>query len=478
MTLTEKTKIASKWSVLAEVFSKAITPLVFLLLARFLVPEEFGIVAISMIIVSFAQVICDAGMNNALVQSAIEFEANANEAFWVNMVLGGVLLILLLLLADYLAVPFGDPRVADVIRLQGLQLLIFPLISVQTARFQKNLEFKPLFKVQAVTAFVSGAVSISLATQGMSYWALVWGPLIASFSQAIFLWKLSAWSPGFHFSYGEAVQLLKFGGWITGEKIIGWFYTWGDSLVIGLFLASTFVGLYRTGSNLVLMLFGVLLAPVQSVLLSALSRLQNDPSRLGYALSKASRAIALVCLPLGAGIFVLRNEVVGLVFDSSWQDIGPVIGWTALTQALAWTVGLNSTACKAVGRPDVTFKLNLLLLTLYVPVYVFSIQYGLETFLQARLALTLVAIPAHIVIVRRLFGGQYRQYFDQIGWGLTGSFAAAVSVVLISRLFTHNSLILELMVTSLLGLLVYLLVIKNEWSFLKSLISPGTTIKN
>ena len=465
MSTRQQIRTASLWSLLSEAAVRVVTPFVFLILARLLTPEDFGLVATAMIVVSLAQLIGDGGMSRALVQSVGDTVATANTVFWMNLALGFVLYIILFLLADLAATPFGDPRAAGIIQIQGLQVILMPFVSVHKAVFQKGLDFRPLFKLQLVAAVVPGLISVPFAIYGMGYWALVWGSLIATLVQAVVVWRRSSWRPRFRFDRKIASNLLGFSAWTSGQSIITWFYQWGDTFFVGIFLTSVAMGLYRTGSALIIFVFAVAIAPLQPVLFSAFSRLQNDLPSLGEALAKANKAIAMVSLPIATLVFVFRDAAELLIFTEQWQGIAPVIGWAALTQGMAWTVGSNAQAYSAAGRPDVTLKLNLVLLCIYIPIYWLAIQQDIETFLKARFALTLAAIPVHLYIARRLFGTSMLNFFDQIKWSLVASASLALAILFLSSLVVPESSLFAYGLIGFAGIFVYVLLMWREWPF-------------
>jgi PST family polysaccharide transporter len=475
--MRQQIRTASLWSLLSEAAVRIVTPLVFLILARLLTPADFGLVAAAMIVVSLAQLIGDAGMSRALVQSTGETVATANTVFWMNLALGFVVYVILFLLADLAAQPFGDPRAAAIIKVQGLQVIFMPFVSVHKAVFQKDLNFRPLLKLQLVAAVVPGLISVPFAIYGMGYWALVWGSLIATVVQAIVVWRQSSWRPRFAFDRKIASGLLGFSAWSSGQSIVAWFYQWGDTFFVGIVLSSAAMGLYRTGSSLIIFVFAVAIAPLQPVLFSAFSRLQDNLPSLGDALGKANKAIVMVSFPIATLVFVFQDAAESLVFNEKWQGIAPVIGWAALTQGLAWTVGSNAQAYSAAGRPDVVLKLNLVLLCAYVPVYWIAIQAGLETFLKARFALTLIAIPVHLYVAKRLFGTSMLSFIDQIKWSLIASVSLALVILLLSSFVFPEPSIPVYTLIGFAGICVYVLLMWREWPFAMNLLGLASESK-
>ncbi len=158
---------ALKWSFLGELASKAVQPVVFIVLARLLTPEDFGVMAAAMMVIAFSQIFWEAGMGKALVQRQTDIEAAANAAFWINIALGILIASLLFLFAKPIARSFfQDERVTPVLQAMTIQVLLGALSSVQTALLQKEMGFKKLFWVRFATVSLPGIASIPLALHG------------------------------------------------------------------------------------------------------------------------------------------------------------------------------------------------------------------------------------------------------------------------------------------------------------------------
>lgn len=426
---------ASKWSVLSELASKAITPLIFVVLARLLTPEDFGVAASAAIIISFSQVFWDAGLSKALIQREGDVEAAANVVFWTNAGFSLVIYVLLFILADGVALLFKDPRVASVVRVQGVQILLASLGSVHTALYHRDFNFKSLFWVRLLTSTFPSLASVPLAWMGFSYWALVAGTLTGAVVQVAVLWFLSPWRPKLEYNLSLASQLLSFGLWVTGGGLLGWFYLWVDSLIVGAFLDINSLGLYRTGNALVLMVFGFLLNPITPVLYSALSRIRNDSALFRESLLQATKVISMIALPAGLGLFLVRDSLAEVVFGNDWPGVREVIGVMALMRGVSWVVGANSEAYRAMGRPDLETKIMLYMLLVYLPVYLLTISLGLEVFIWVRFGLAGLALLVHLYIGSQFLNIKLCDLIMRLRCivplsGLMGFFAYALSAYL------------------------------------------------
>jgi O-antigen/teichoic acid export membrane protein len=380
-----------------ELVSRAIQPLIFIILARLLTPDDYGVMAAAIMVMSFTQIFWEAGLGKALIQRQGDVSEAANVAFWINLIIGIIISILLLLLATVIAEKlFQDGRVSDVIRIMTLQIMLGALGSVPTALLQKELKFNKLFWVRISTVALPGVFSIPLAWYGLSYWALVVGTLVGQLAQVIVLWRVSSWRPEWRFNAPLAKDLSRFGAWVGLTGLLAWFYVWIDSLFIGGYLGTHELGLYRTGNQFVTMIFGFLFAPVLPVLYSHLSSIQYDKEKLKDFFMRVIRIITFISIPLAFMIYAIGDDIGLVVFGSKWDGVGLVISVLALMHGFSWVVGANGEVYRALGKPSFETIVNISTLVIYLIGYYISVRKGFETFVWTRYALAMVAMFLHI----------------------------------------------------------------------------------
>ena len=394
--ITKKSIASVKWSVLTEVVSRVISPLTFVVLARILTPQDFGIIAIAQIAISFCYLFWDAGLEKALIQTREPLEKAANVVFWINIALGLILYVILFASAPLLSIFFNTPAAGVVLQVLGLQIIIGSLSTVQRALLLRDLNFKLLFWARLATAAVPALVSIPLAYLGYGVWALVASSLAGAFINLLILWIRSPWRPQFCFDTSIAKKMANFGSWIVLDSLIGWFISQGDAVVVGRFLGIKDLGLYRTGRNIVDIIFGLTLNPISPILYPSFSALQGDKEALRKFLLKANRIIMSLTLPIGTGIMCVASPLVAVVLGDKWQGVDVVISIMGLQSALGWLVGANPEFYRAIGRPDVQTKIGLFSIPLYLIVYFIAAPLGLKAFVFARLGLTLIVLPVHV----------------------------------------------------------------------------------
>lgn len=424
---------ALKWSFLSELASKAISPVVFIVLARLLTPEDFGVMSAALMVMGFSQIFWEAGMGKALIQRQTDTQEAANVAFWVNIGLSIVIASLLLIAADPIARTFfHDERVTAVIQVMTLQVFLGAVSSVHTALLQKDMGFKKLFWVRFATVSLPGMASIPLALGGMGYWALVAGTLVGQLVQVLMLWKTSHWRPKLKFDKRVAKEMGLFGGWVAASGLLAWFYIWADSLIVGMYLGSRELGLYRTGNQFSSMVFAILFGPIVAVLYTHLVRMGNDKQRLREAAMRVIKTLTFIAVPLAMIVFSLADPLSTALFGEKWHGIGLVIAAMALMHGFSWVVGMNGEFYRAMGKPSAETIVTAATLIFYITAYLLSIQYGFETFVWTRLCLAIGALFLHLVVIKNLLAVPLRPILTYL------SFIVLLSGVAV--FITHNIL--------------------------------------
>jgi PST family polysaccharide transporter len=449
---------AYRWSVSAELASRIVQALAFVALARWLAPADFGIFAAALMVISFSQVFGEGGMAKALVQCRADVESAANAAFWMNVGFGVVTAAILFAAAPIIATTiFRDVRVGPVLQVLTLQIVLASLASVQTALLQKAMNFGRLFWLRLTTAVVPVFVSILLALEGYSYWALVGGVLTGQLVQVILLWGIASWRPSLTFDRAIATDLLEFGRWVVLTGLLTWFFVWADSFIVGVYLGADDLGIYQTGSQLVTMAYGLLFAPLLPVLYSHLSARDRDGIRT--TLEKVLRILAPLSFSL-AFILAAGGQLIELsLFGNKWMGLGQVLAILGIVQGIAWTVGANGEAYRALNKPEYETYIMGISSVLYLPAYVIAISFGFEAFLWTRLALVLVGLFLQQYFCAQIVGLGFAMSWLQILRGVAiGACGGLVYLVI-----DHLPLGVPNIVLFLLGLAGALCAIAGVW---------------
>lgn len=391
---------ALKWSFLSELAAKAIQPMVFIVLARLLSPEDFGVMTAAMMVIAFSQIFWEAGMGKALIQRQTHIEEAANAAFMINVGLGALIAGLLYLFAQPIAQTFfQDDRVTAVLQVMTLQVLLGAFGSVQTALLQREMDFKKLFWVRFATVSLPGLASIPLAWNGWGYWALVAGTLAGQFAQVIMLWWMSHWRPGITRDSVVTKEIAKFGGWVGLSGLLAWAYLWFDALVVAKFLGSHDLGLYRVGSQIAGIAFVIIIGSLIPVYYSAIAR--KSAAEIKLAASIGIESLAYISIPLGVAAFFGADLLESTFFSIEWRGVGNIISIMSLTFGLTYVVAINGELYRAMRRPEIETYVMAFAILFYIPLYLFAISYGLNAFLWIRFLSGVIGVSIQLCVLKK-----------------------------------------------------------------------------
>jgi len=462
---------ALKWSFLGELAAKAIQPIVFIVLARLLAPEDFGVMTAALMVIGFSQIFWEAGMGKALIQRQKDIEEAANAAFWINMCFGGLIAGLLYLFAQSIAhIFFQDERVTAVLEVMTLQILLGASSSVHTALLLKEMNFKKLFWVRFSTVSMPGIASIPLALCGWGYWALVCGALLGQFAQVVMLWRLSRWKPKIQISKQVTREISIFGAWVSATGLLNWFYAWGDTLVIGRFLGMHDLGLYRMGHQFSDLIYVIIFSPILPVLYSYLSLISHDLRHMSFLVERMLKLTMWISFPVGAFLFIFGGSIERLAFGSEWAGLGIVICYLSLRQSFAWMSSVNGEVYRAIGRPQYESIILLASLVIYIPSYLILAKINLTAFVYGRLVLVIMSMMCHLWLICMILKLSIRSLLSYgcliIGLGFV--FAMSANFVTI---FFHMSELLGLVLsfTASFFSLIISFVLLGQNSLLKEL---------
>lgn len=375
---------ATKWSAIAEVTAKITAPITNMILARLLTPNEFGIVAAITIIISFADIFTDAGFQKFVIQHEFYDENILNKysdvAYTANMLLSLLIYFIIFICRHKLAVLIGCSEAYNGIAVAAMTVLCTSFSSVIIARFRRELNFKPLFFIRLSGALIPLVITVPLAFVLKSYWAIVIGNVFQQFFIATVSVKLSVYKPRIKVDIKLFSEMLSFSLWNLMETLSIWFAGQANVFIVASVLNSYYLGLYKVGMSTINSYMSIITATITPVLFSALSRVQKDKIAYKNTFNKFQKVIAVFVLPMGAGMFLYRDLMVGILLGTQWKEISDFMGLWALMSAL--TITYSNTSCevyRSMGKPKISFFLQMIYLVIYVPAIYYAACKGFYT---------------------------------------------------------------------------------------------------
>jgi O-antigen/teichoic acid export membrane protein len=399
----------AKWVTLSTAVSRIFQPIVTIILARLLTPQDFGLVALASIAISVVALFQDLGMRPALIQRKERIEEASNIVFFTNVLLGMVLYTGFFLSAPYISAFFDNEKVTPILRVMSLSFIILPFGSVQNTLLAKELHFKRLFYLNLAPAIIPGLIAILLAFYGFGVWALVYGSLTGSLLRIVIFWVSHPWRPTLRYDAKLAREMLGFGGVVSLHNMVVWANQNVDNLIIGKWLGTAALGIYRMGFNIARWPSKNITGSLMNVIYPTFSNLQDNRGELKRIYLKVIKHISLISFPLGIGIAITAPQFVPVLLGEKWIAAIPVIQILSVAGILGSIGQVMPQLCRAIGRPEIYLKFALVRLVIAIPVYLLAIQYGLIALCLALLILSCMFVPASLFIGTRVLKIKYSQ---------------------------------------------------------------------
>lgn len=314
-----------------------------MILARLLVPKDFGLVGMVTAFTGFLGLFRDAGLSMATVQRASITQAQTSTLFWVNLGFGWLLAGLAVLAAPVLASFYSEPRLFWVTIALGSSFIFNGAGAQHRAILQRSMRFAALAVIDTVSFILAIGIAIGMALAGGGYWALVMSNVIPAVVGVLGVWLATRWIPG-RPQRGSGIRtMLVFGGTMSLVNLIGYVAYNADKVIVGRFCGAEALGIYGRAYQLVNLPTDNLNSSISSVAFPALSRVQNDPARLRSYFLKGYSFFLSVIVPITVACALFPKDIIRIFLGPQWQDaasifrlLSPAILAFALIQPFGW----------------------------------------------------------------------------------------------------------------------------------------------
>ena len=309
-----------------------------MVLARLLTPADFGLVAMVTAVTGFLATFKDLGLSQATVQRQKIEQGEVSTLFWVNVVASMVLTLLVVGLAPILARLYHEPSLTAITLALSLGFVISGLGIQHAALLQRQMRFRRLVVIDLMSLSLGIFAGIVVALAGYGYWALVAMPLATSASATAGYWFSSRWRPGRPVWSSGAKGMLRFGGYLTGFNTVNYLARNLDNVLIGWRWGAAPLGLYSRAYQLLMLPLQQINAPIGSVMIPTLSRLQGETARYRKGFLEVLEKLVLVTSPLIGYLIATSDWVVDVFLGPQWHDAARIFLWLGVG-AFVQTVG-------------------------------------------------------------------------------------------------------------------------------------------
>jgi O-antigen/teichoic acid export membrane protein len=319
-------------------------------LARLLVPGDFGLIAMATAVSNLLALILDLGLGSATVQRADLTQSQVSALFWINTALGLMFAAILAALAPLVARFYGHPQLVPVTMVLALGFVFVGLSIQPNALLRRQMRFASLAGIDLVSLILGIAAAIASAARGAGYWSLVYFQLVQSATATVGSWVACGWRPDPPASTVRVRPLLSFGAGLTGFNVLAYLSRTLDNVIIGRSAGSAALGLYLKSYSMLLLPVDRIRGPVSAVVVPALSLLQTDRRRFRIYFLKALTCVVAIGMPAVVFLFVFAQEAVMLVLGPGWQESVVLFQVLAPAAFVETFNTIGSWACTPFGK--------------------------------------------------------------------------------------------------------------------------------
>lgn len=346
------------WSFVNQVGVQVLQLATMAILARLLVPEDFGLMAMVTIATGFVNIIRDFGIGASLVQKKEVNNDEYSTVFWLNLGIGLALTLGVYLLAQPIASFFKDDRLKAIMEFVSFSFLLNSVGVVWGNILLKNVEFKQIFYRNFLSTLLSSVVAVFLALKGYGYWALVVQVYVKIISNQFFNFLRVRWVPSIVFKKVFISDVFKFSLPLLADKSVNYWMRNVDNLLIGKFLGKGELAFYTKAYSLMLLPVRQLSGTITKVLFPSFSLIQEDPSRMGRAYLKISRVIAFVSFPVMFLLAMKADIVVMIIYGDQWKPVIPIFRVLSILGMFQAIGTLSGNIYLAQGKTMLMFKVG------------------------------------------------------------------------------------------------------------------------
>jgi len=353
--LKKKAASGMIWSAIQRYSTMLIKFISGIVLARLLMPEDYGAIGMLLIFMSLAEVFIDAGFGSALIQKKNPTQTDYSTVFYFNIVMSVILYAVIYISAPAIANFYRMPILCKVLRVQGLILFIYAFNIIQRNQIRKNLKFKKLSKITITSSFISLIVTIILAYMGFGVWSLVAQNFLIALIPCLFFWLTMNWKPTWEFSWTSFRELFGFGSYMFLTHLFTTFSQRITGLLVGRWYNPATMGYYTKASSFskyaTLSISGVMIQTTYPLYASV----QDDRERLINMVKRITSTLAYITVPMLSILILTAKPLIVLLYSDRWLPSVPYFQILCIGGMAGCLLSVNQQTIAAIGKSKVFF---------------------------------------------------------------------------------------------------------------------------
>lgn len=403
MSYFKSTFIGLTWTTALRGSIRALAILKTAILARILLPDQFGAFGIAAMALALLEILTETGINVFLLQEKGDYREYVDTAWVVSIVRGGLISLLIFATAPLISQFFSSPQSLPLLYLAGVIPVIRGFINPSNIIFQKDLRFDKEFIYRFGILLVEIVVTIFMAWQTRSAMSFVWGLIFAAVTEVTLSFVFISPRPKLRFETPKLKRVLDRGKWVTGFGIFDYMFTQGDNIAVGRILGDTSLGIYRTSYSLSTLPVTEISEIFYKVMFPVLVKVSHEPQRLKKIVLKSVSVVFVIMVLAGVSVFLLAGPIVSVLLGEKWISAIPVVRVLAITGLFRGLSFLfNSFFVAAEKQKYITFIIFSSMLGLAVSIVPLVRQFGIIGAAYSSAFGSICAIPIALFCMHKI----------------------------------------------------------------------------
>jgi O-antigen/teichoic acid export membrane protein len=391
------------WTVSFKLLDRGLALISTLVLARILVPADFGLIAMAASLVSMLDLFNAFGLDVALIQRQRADAAHFNTAWTLNIASGSIIAALMLALAWPLAHFYSEPRLTGVVCCLALSSLVQGFENIGVVTFRKEMNFGRDFMFLLGKRIAMLCVTISLALLLRNYWAMVAGMVFGRIAGVSLSYVLHPFRP--RLSLEKLHDFFGFSKWVFAQNFLYFLKERSSDFIVGRLAGPAGLGVFNVSTEIASMPGTELIAPLNRAIVPAYALLAENPEALRREYVSVTGIVSIIAVPAVTGIAAVAPLIVAAVLGSKWRDASPILAMLAFYGIFSALTSNAYSAFLAVGRPRTFVRITGTYVCIHLPMLIFlTHRYGVLGAASAHLAASAIILPISFHLICQTLG--------------------------------------------------------------------------
>lgn len=377
MDLRKKVLSGLGWSAGNRFISQLFTWAITIVVMRLLSPGDYGLVAMAGFFISFLALLNELGLGAALIQKKDIDDLFRRQVLGLLLTSNCAFYLILSVSSPVIASFFNEQRLIPILRVSSIQFLMMIFSVIPQSLLVRSMDFKKLSIIDLASNITGSVITLILALIGYGVWSLVWGSLSISLVRTVGLTIASRFICAPSFSMKGLREVLSFGGYVMGSRVLWFFYTQADTFIIGKFLGKELLGYYSVSMHLASLPMDKTSGIINQVAFPAFASIQDDSQKVSSHFLKAVRIGSFLAFPILWGMSSIAPELVAVFLGIKWHNAALPLQLLSLVIPIRMISNLMSPTMLGVGRADISFYNTLLGFVVMPTVIVIFAHWGL-----------------------------------------------------------------------------------------------------